>query len=71
MTDAKQKQSVWYNEEKDELYLVDKKLRTWFADNMFWKTYCDRSTKERRIKTKSELHERMWEGGYVYIGEFE
>lgn len=63
--------TVWYDKELEAICLVDKKLRVWFRDDMFYKLYNCRREQETRIKTKIELHEKLWESGLEYIGEFE
>jgi hypothetical protein len=60
---------VYYNEEKDNIYIIDNKYRVWFADDLFWKIKSLKGNRPRLIKSLEEIKEKMNETGCEYLGD--
>ncbi len=61
------KELVYYNEEKDSIYIIDNDYRVWFADDLFWKIKSLRGSRPRLIKTMEEIKEEMNETKCEYL----
>lgn len=60
--------AVYYDEIEDRILHIEGH-RIYFESHKFFRFYSARNNKERLVRNKLELKEKMNESGYLYLGD--